>query len=273
MASGPRSAWFAVGWIAVGMLVMQLVPVVRAEPPHVVAAADLGLSRCVAALADGAAAAARNCRGFLIAPLAAAREACRTAGGDLAAATMPNVWAVDVNGDGRDEYAFDYDGIAVCTGAASAFSCGSLGCPKELYEERGGAWVQLGEIYADSPDALEVLAAARGGYRDLRVGCGAVEPCNERWHYVWRGDHYERDELEARGYRVAFADSVHGLRAADGDLAVLAAPKRDAAVLEVYPPRTELAIVGTVVDADYYYVSPCNACESGFVPKSALQRE
>jgi hypothetical protein len=209
----------------------------------------------------------------LIAPLASAREACRAVGGEIAAASRPNVWAVDVNGDGRDEYAFDYDGIALCTGAASAFSCGSLGCPKELYGEHGGEWKALGEIYANSLDALEVLASARDGYHDLRVGCGAVVPCNERWRYVWRGDRYARVDLEARGYRVAFADSEHGLRAADGDLAVLAAPKGDAAVLAVYPAQTELAIVGTAVDSDYYYVSPCNACESGFVPKAALQRK
>ena len=273
MASGPKSGLFAVGWIVVGLLISQLVPPLHAEPPRVVAAADLDLPRCVSALEVDAASTARECRAFLRAPVAAARETCRAAGGKLGPAVHPNVWVIDVNGDGRDEYAFDYEGIAVCTGAASAFSCGSLGCPKELYEERGGVWARLGEIYADSPDAVDVLAAARGGYRDLRVGCGAVEPCDERWHYGWRGDHYERIDLEARGYRVAFSDSEHGLRAADGDLAVLAAPKRDAAVLEVYPPRTELSIVGTVVDADYYYVSPCNACESGFVPKSALQRE
>jgi hypothetical protein len=257
-----------------GGLLSTLIPSLqapRAEPALLVLAADLDLKRCVAAVDADAASAARECHGFLRGPLVGAREACRSAGGTLEPAAVPNVWALDVHGDGRNEYAFDYDGIAVCTGAASAFSCGSLGCPKELYEERGGAWAQLGEVYADSADALEVLAAAHDGYHDLRVGCGAVEPCNERWHYVWRADHYERDEVEARGYRVGFAESEHGLRAADGDLAVLAAPKRDAAVLEVYPPRTELAIVGTVVGADYYYVSPCNACESGFVPVSALQ--
>ena len=270
MASGPRSSLFALGWLAVsGLAALQLVRVSRAEPPRLFAAADLGLRPCVAAIVDGRPA-PLPCRGFLIAPLTAARETCRSAGGRLVAAETPSVWAVDVNGDGHDEYAFDYEGIAVCTGAASALSCGSLGCPKELYQERGGEWIQLGEIYADSPEALEVLVDARDGYHDLRVGCGAVEPCHERWHYGWRADHYERIDLEARGYRVAFAGSEHGLRAADGDLGVLAAPKRDAAVLAVYPPQTEFEIVGTAVGAEYYYVSPCNACESGFVPKSAL---
>ena len=244
-----------------------------ADAAHLVAAADLQLDRCVAALEADAASAASDCPGFLRAPLAAAREACRAAGGKLAPAARPNVWALDVNGDGRDEYAFAYDGVAACAGAASAFSCGSSGCPKQLYGERAGAWTRLGELYVDSVAALEVLAAARDGYRDLRVGCGAVEPCNERWRYVWRGDHYERLELDARGFRVAFADSVHGLRASDGDIAVFAAPRPDAAVLAVYPSRTELAIVGTVVGADYYYVSPCNACESGFVPTSALKAD
>jgi hypothetical protein len=41
-------------------------------------------------------------------------------------------------------------------------------------------------------------------------------------------------------------------------------------VIKHYDANTEVAIVGTAEQADYYYVSPCNACESGFVPKSAI---
>jgi len=43
-----------------------------------------------------------------------------------------------------------------------------------------------------------------------------------------------------------------------------------ASVINRYDAGTEVAIVGTAYGAGYYYVSPCNACESGLVPKSAV---
>jgi hypothetical protein len=50
---------------------------------------------------------------------------------------------------------------------------------------------------------------------------------------------------------------------------VLAEPKSGAASVGHYDAGTEVAIVGTA--GDWYYVSPCNACESGFVLKSSLR--
>ena len=37
-----------------------------------------------------------------------------------------------------------------------------------------------------------------------------------------------------------------------------------------YEAGTDVAIIGTVEDGDWYYVSPCNACKRGFVLKSAV---
>jgi hypothetical protein len=34
---------------------------------------------------------------------------------------------------------------------------------------------------------------------------------------------------------------------------------------------SELVLIGAAAAADYYCVLPCNACESGFVPKNALR--
>ena len=51
---------------------------------------------------------------------------------------------------------------------------------------------------------------------------------------------------------------------------VLAAPSAGARDVGQYDAGIEVAIIGTAERADYYYVSPCNACESGFVPKSAV---
>jgi hypothetical protein len=51
---------------------------------------------------------------------------------------------------------------------------------------------------------------------------------------------------------------------------VRAAPEAGALEVGRYDAGTELAIIGTLEGGDYYYVSPCNACESGFVPKAAV---
>ena len=49
-----------------------------------------------------------------------------------------------------------------------------------------------------------------------------------------------------------------------------AEPDSAAAGVGRYEAGTLVAVIGTVEGGDYYYVSPCNACESGFAPRSAL---
>lgn len=56
---------------------------------------------------------------------------------------------------------------------------------------------------------------------------------------------------------------------------LLIASMRSDVIVKLMPPRFAAAcgvalIVGTAGKAAYYYVSPCNACESGFVPQSAV---
>jgi hypothetical protein len=209
-----------------------------------------------------------ECPAFLREPVASAAAACRDAGGTPVAAEPGAAWTFDVDGDGRLEYAFEPGDLLTCEGAYSLYECGSLGCPKSLYAETDGAWQAIGEIYAEAADAVALAAESHGGHRDLTVGCSA--PCTERWHYVWSAGRYERAWLEVGGTRVELAGSVHGLFPAVADIEVRAAPAADAPVLSRYDAGTDFAIVGTARDADYYYVSPCNACTSGFVPKSAL---
>ncbi len=50
-----------------------------------------------------------------------------------------------------------------------------------------------------------------------------------------------------------------------------ATPTAEGQVIGHYGPETEVAVIGTVAGADYYYVSPCNACDSGFVPRAAVR--
>jgi hypothetical protein len=129
----------------------------------------------------------------------------------------------------------------------------------------------VGQFWADAPDAVEVLDTPARGNRDLRIGCAYEDPCPEYWYAQWTKGRYERTYLEVRGRRVEFADSRHGLYGLTGEIDVLESPARDATVIGHYGSDTEVEIVGTAAGADYYYVSPCNACASGFVPTSVVR--
>jgi hypothetical protein len=243
-----------------------------AAPPHAAVAASISIAQCLDSIATGTARDEVQCPAFLIEPLKQARQTCADAGGKLVAAATPDVWTIDVNGDGVPEYVFEYDGNVSCEGAWSVFDCGSLGCAKGLYQKHDGAWQAVAEIWADAPEAIEVQGTpADAGNRDLRVGCTGADPCTEYWYFQWNGRQYERTYLEARGHRVEFEKSIHGLYGLVGETDVLAAPSADSAPIGHYGSDTEVEIVGTASGADYYYVSPCNACDSGFVPKAAVR--
>jgi hypothetical protein len=54
-------------------------------------------------------------------------------------------------------------------------------------------------------------------------------------------------------------------------LEVLAAPKAGSKVLGEYDKGAMMAVIGEATGTGYLYVSPCNACESGFVSKAEFQ--
>jgi hypothetical protein len=212
-----------------------------------------------------------QCPGYLVEPLRQARDLCEEVDGALKPLEAPEVWGLDVNRDGHTEYVFELEGVVTCEGAPGVFSCGSLGCPKVMYEESADGWRAIAEVWAYAPAMLEVLVAdAAQPYGDLRVGCVDAAPCDEYWYSQWRGNAYERTHLDVRGHRVEFSDSIHGLYGVVGAIDVLATPTDGAAVIGHYSADTDVEIVGTAAEGEYYYVSPCNACESGFVPKSAV---
>jgi hypothetical protein len=226
-------------------------------------------AHCVQALAAGTGADLIRCPTPLRNAVAEAAAACRGVDGTLGGEQEGNVWSIDVNGDGRQELAFELSGNVTCEGAYSLFSCGSLGCPKSLYELRDGRWAVIGGIAASAPEEIALGAtAASDGHRALEV-C-AREGCAERWTYQWTGTTYDTTRLEVRGAGVDFAGSIHGLYALAVATTLRAAPTADAAAVGHFDAGTEVAIVGTAEDGDYYYVSPCNACDSGFVPRSAV---
>jgi len=151
------------------------------------------------------------------------------------------------------------------------FSCGSLGCPVSLFERRANAWVAIGAMRATDAPAAEVLAPAPGDrYGILRSGCAGDRPCGEWTYYRWNGSAYQDVMIDVRGNWVDIANG--GLWTLVTDVGVLAAPSPDAAVLERYPKGTEVVVIGNARDGQYKYVSPCNACQNGFIDPAALRK-
>lgn len=223
-------------------------------------------AHCVAALERREAPDVLRCPSALREAIVEARTMCRDAGGRLSGETEGTVWAIDVNDDGRSELAFELDGNVSCADAWSVFSCGSLGCPKALYELRGGMWTVVGRIFAAWPELITLGAPAAHGHRSLEV-CQQSD-CPERWIYEWQDGRYDMTRVEVRGTRVQIAGAVSGLYPLAAETTVRATPARNGADVGRYAADTDVAIIGTA--GDWYYVSPCNACENGFVPQAAI---
>lgn len=147
-------------------------------------------AHCIAVLERGVVPDLIRCPRVLLEAVAEADAQCREAGGTLEGVAEGNVWAIDVNDDGRSELAFELDGNVTCTDAWNLFSCGSLGCPKTLYELRDGAWTSVGSLPAEWPEQV-TLGPARSadGHRSLEV-C-SPDRCSERWIYEWQGGRYD----------------------------------------------------------------------------------
>jgi hypothetical protein len=140
---------------------------------------------------------------------------------------------------------------------------------RALYELRDGQWQTIGGLSASAPEHVELTdPVSADGYATLAV-C-AQDPCVERWFQEWRDGSYQGTHVEVRGVRVVFAEHAGDLRPLLAATAVLAAPSADATEVGRYEAGVDVVIIGTAATADYYYVSPCNACESGFIPKSAI---
>jgi len=240
----------------------------EAQPRRAAPLAGISPAHCVESIERGVAADPVRCPAPLRAELESARGVCREAGGTLEGLPEGDVWGIDVNGDGRQEIAFELEGNVACRDAWSVFSCGSLGCARTLYELRAGAWQTIAALSATAPQRVEVGAPSRDGYGALAI-C-AQEPCVERWFQEWRDGSYQGTRVEVRGARVVFAEHSGELRPLLAATTVRAAPSADAAEVGRYEAGIDVAIIGTAETAAYYYVSPCNACESGFVPTAAI---
>jgi hypothetical protein len=252
-------------WIFAALLAIES----RAQSATAIQMTGVSPAHCIAVLERGVVPDLIRCPRALQEAVAEADAQCREAGGTLEGVADGNVWALDVNDDGRSELAFELDGNVTCTDAWSLFSCGSLNCPKTLYELRDGAWTDVGSISAEWPEQV-TLGTTRSvdGHRALEV-C-PEDACPERWIYEWQDGRYDTTRAEIDGARLAIAGSVQGLHRLAAETAVRATPRADGAEVGRYEAGTDVAIVGTADGGDWYYVSPCNACESGFVPRTAV---
>lgn len=167
-----------------------------AQTVHAMKQTSVSPAHCVAALERRVPADPLRCPSALREAVIEASAMCRQAGGTLMGAAEGNVWAIDVNGDRRNELAFSLADNVSCTGAPVLFSCGSLRCPKELYELRDGTWKIVGSFSADAPEQVTLGSAAADGHHSLVV-C-SQDRCADRRIYEWAGG----------GYQVAPAETI-----------------------------------------------------------------
>jgi hypothetical protein len=154
-------------------------------------------AHCVAALERGEGADLVRCPAPLRLAVAEAQRACVDKGGKLTGAAEGDVWAIDVNSDGRNELLFAVDSNVTCSEAWNLFACGNLRCPRELYELLDGRWTVVGAIAADSPEQVTLgTTRAADGHRSIEV-C-VRDRCSERSTYQWTGSVYELTSAEAR---------------------------------------------------------------------------
>ena len=160
-----------------------------AQTEHATKLTSVSPAHCIATLERRVAADPLRCPSALREAVIEASTMCRQAGGTLMGAAEGNVWAIDVNGDGRNELAFALADNVSCTGVYNLFACGSLTCPKSLYELRDGAWKSIGSISAETPEHLTLGPAGADSHRPLVV-C-SQNRCAVRQVYEWQGTSYE----------------------------------------------------------------------------------
>jgi hypothetical protein len=167
-----------------------------AQAVHATKLTSISPAHCVATLERGVPADPLRCPSALREAVVEAMAMCRQAGGTLAGAAEGNVWAIDVNGDGRNELALSLTDNVSCTGAPTLFSCGSLRCPKDLYELRDGRWKIVGRFSAETPEQVTLGPASADGHHSLVV-C-SQDRCTDRVILEWA----------AGGYSVAPAETI-----------------------------------------------------------------
>lgn len=165
-----------------------------AQTVHATKLTSVSPAHCVATLERRVQPDPLRCPSALREAVIEASAMCRQAGGTLMGAADGNVWAIDVNGDGRSELAFSLADNVSCTGAPTLFSCGSLRCAKDLYELRDGTWKIVGSFSADAPEQVTLGSAVADGHHSLVV-C-SQDRCADRRIYEWAGGGYNAAQAD-----------------------------------------------------------------------------
>lgn len=231
---------------------------------------NLDLATCMSEVESETPPETSTCPSFVLLSLDYMIDACTAVGSKLKAAEESRAWSLEVDGDDKSEVMIDLTENFYCEGAPSLFSCGSLGCPFFIYTQRGDGWVELGAVNADNAPGIEVLQGTAGTPATLRGGCLGERPCSELTHYEWKNQVYEGTWIDFRGNIVDVAPG--GLWTLTQDMPVLAAPQPGATELDSYPAGTTVVVIGSSRTGPYKFISPCNACRSGFVAAKALKK-
>src|SRR6185503_19856502 len=125
-------------------------------------------------------------------------------------------------------------------------------------------------LFAYGPEGIDIMAERVDGHRTMRM-CVEGPPYVDFSYYEWRGREYDQTRLEVRGHRVDYLKTERRLRPLVAAVDVKATPTTQGESVGHYDLGTDVVVIGTA--GTYYYVSPCNACASGFVPTSAVRAE
>jgi hypothetical protein len=194
---------------------------------------------------------------------------CREVGGTLTPHPRATIFSLDFDGDGQAEYLYEFNANFDCDGAASLFSCGDSECPKVLYRKEQGKWRGIGAF--DSTRIFTLPSTGKTPHPDLKVLCDDTGQCDSV-NYSWNGAKYEENGLSLRGYSILrLRPPLQGkLITLQRKLKVLAEPRAGSRSVGEYDRGAMFAIAGQAKGSNYLYVSPCNACEAGFVQKRVL---
>ncbi len=216
-----------------------------------------------------------KCPAVLAAAEKLAAADCTRQGGELsnrkATADAEHLYAYDLNGDGRPEYAFNTRDMYECSAAPIA-DCPDATCAYTLYQQQGGQWQVIGHM--KDPEHSKILSSSTDGYADLLQDEHRSPLISQ-----WQAGSYARTRARQGNWWLQTADMNDPLLGQWSDLAegspVLATPADNAKVLYTQPAGASFVrIIGRVVNKpDFYYVNTCQACGDGFVKKVDIKKQ
>jgi len=160
----------------------------------------------------------------------------------------------DLNFDGRNDMVVYLSGFT---------TCGSAGCSIiALVSRDDGGWNEIfNAVNTHLP--ISIGKEPENGYAPFFLG----GKNGSKWIFDGQRYKYSRFQYAKNKYAID-TQGAGDWHQTTNNIKLLAAPKAGSAVLAAYNAGTIMKVVGEETEAQYLYVSPCNACESGFVSKT-----